>query len=173
MLSFPGKREGGYDAVFGVNRAVALRECDYWVHLDMIYHLLVHAGEPPLGDPVMITHRSCWKQTVRNWPHLEGKPWLDVRAMDYIDAEARWRVFSCTTAPVAAAHLGYKTLDAYGVDWRGSADCDGHCYPEHNRNETRWKDESKLWHYVTRALASRGVTLRRVGYDTPAEVETC
>lgn len=170
MLNFPGKAEGGYDAVFGVNRAVALRACDYWVHLDMIMHLLVHAGEPPIGKPTIITHRSCWKQTMRNWPDaMADWPWLDVRAMDYIDAEARWRVFSCTTAPVAAAHLGYTQLDAYGVDWRGSADCDGHCYENHNRTAERWKNESKLWHYVTRALASRGVTLRRVGYDALTE----
>jgi hypothetical protein len=169
MPTFPGKAEGGYAAVFGVNRAAGLVACDYWVHLDMIFHLLVQAGEPPIGTPTIITHRSCWKQTMRNWPSMESWPWLDVRTMDYIDAEARWRVFSCTTAPVAAAHLGYKHLDAYGVDWNGTTDYDGKNYGTPNRGEDRWRDERKIWDYVTRALASRGVTLRRVGYDAMTE----
>jgi hypothetical protein len=169
MLTFPGKAEGGYDAVFGVNRAVALRACDYWVHLDMIYHLLHHAGEPPIGEPEIITNRSNWRATTRRWPHLLTRKWYDVRDMDYIDSEVRYRIFSCTTAPVAAAHLGFTELDAYGVDWKGSADCDGHCYPTHNRTAQRWADEAKVWAYVTRALANRGVTLRRVGYDALTE----
>lgn len=170
LLRYPGKSEGRYDAVIGVNRAVALRPCDYWCHLDMIFHLLEHRGEPCIGTPTIITHRSCWKQTLRNWPKAESWPWLDVRTMDYIDAEAKWRIFSSTTAIVAAAHLGAKEIDAFGVDWSGTADCDGFSYPDVRRGQERWDKERETWAYCARQLEARGVTLRRIGHDVPEAV---
>ncbi len=159
----------GYDLVIGVNRAVAVARCDWWVNLDGHLFWTIVRDEKAFEDvpdvlkPIFICSRGTW-YPINLKPESNGFRWMDSRTVEGTIPRrpVRWAKFSFTTAIVLAAHLGARRIDCYGATWSGVADFDGYTSGKNQRTDSRWERERKVYEELREMLAGRGVAVRRM-----------
>jgi hypothetical protein len=150
----------GYDIRIAVNAAVRLFRCDYMAMLDMPspeLHRYCGSNKPPV-----IT-------TLQEYTNmLTACPWLKehgVWAIDQItlDRSLEWTIWTSTAAIAAAAHMGCKEIDCWGMDLSGRDNWDGPPaeYAE-NRSAERWHRERIIFDRLQSILGSAGVCIRRI-----------
>lgn len=152
---FTEERRVDYDVVIGVNRAVGLIECDYWVMLDEA----AFAHSKPIGTPKMVTRGGIYRALCRAYPQAREHEFVSSKFYEG-PPRSRWGAFSSTTALMFAVKFGGTEIDCYGADFEGNADWDGKigC----GREPERWEREAKLWGGLCRWLESRGVKVSRM-----------
>jgi len=151
----------GYDVVLGVNRAVGVAPCDYWVMLD---GALVWRISRPVGHPVIVCSHSMHKELWDNYLDSRDHKWLD--AMSFKDkycTSMEWAIFSATTAVICAASLGATQIDMWGADMAGTREFDGPMPERATRNEARWEREARILDRISNHLWTRGVKVERKG----------
>jgi hypothetical protein len=142
-------------AVFlGVNRAVELVGCDYWVALDAETFTDTH----PRGDPLIITR----EQTARKiYLQIHKSYAYPPRDGELPDKNTAWLGYSSLAAMVAAYDLGCTKIKMFGCDMCGVEDWDGKQVARVRRDESRWKRERKHFQKLFDWLTARGVTVER------------
>lgn len=160
LTAFAGRV--GYDLVIGVNRAVGLFPCDYWVMLDDHTFDIAH----PIGTPRVLCPRDQWAKVSRRTANGAAKD-FKVLAPEDVDGtlprrQTPWHKWSATAAIALACHLGATEIDCWGMDWEGTADWDGDTRPFHCRDEARWHNEQKSFRIMEQAMRARRVALRRI-----------
>jgi hypothetical protein len=63
-----------------------------------------------------------------------------------------------------------KSIDAWGVDWQGTADWDGFSHVTQRRDEARWAKERGIWNALVELLGARGIAVARHALDKPPAV---
>lgn len=149
---------GEHELVAGVNRAVSVAPCDFWVFLDDRPFF----SATPIGEPCLVTSSMIYRRFERKKLLTNAGPFID-RARLLFDGDARWGRFSATNALVLLANLGATEIECFGVDMVGTKDWDGFGHEQDKRDVARWKEEAALWGQVTSHLAARGVVVSRQG----------
>lgn len=144
--------------VAGVNRAVGIAPCDFWVFLDdrPFY------SAQPLGEPCLVTSGMIHRRLYRKQLITSARPFLD-RARLPFEGDLPWGRFSSTNALVLLAALGATEIECFGVDMVGTLDWDQHSHPQDKRDEKRWNEEAGLWQRLTQHLANEGCVVTRQG----------
>jgi len=158
---YPGA--DAYDLVIGVNRAAAMRPCEYLVALDA--HTATFFDDAPLlGTPTVICSPGVYGDQC-----ILRAGWPGLRHLDYLDARetvpgkpVRWHQFGLMTALAWAAHLGATCITVYGADWSGTTDADGFSDKRQRRDPGRWRKEQTRWTETTGLLKTLGVTVDRI-----------
>ena len=155
------KLRAGFDLVIGVNRAVNFAACGYWSLSD---GARVFNDSRPIGMPVLITSRSMHTDMARTAPESRNHDYLDLYdiATRYPFKPIDWALFSTTTAIVASAYLGAKSIDVYGADMAGTLDFDGHHADHYQRDDDRWRREAGILGQVKAMLARDGISVQRI-----------
>jgi len=156
--SLASYQPGDHALIAGVNRAVSVAPCDFWVLLDDTPFY----SATPLGEPALVTSSMIHRRLLRKKLIDPARPFIDRSRLP--DAgELRWGRFSATNALVLLASLGATEIECFGVDLAGTLDWDQHSHPQDRRNEQRWREEAGLWHDLTTYLAARGCQVQRAG----------
>jgi hypothetical protein len=126
-----------YDLWIGVNRAVLVRPCDYWVfgeskvygdlvinHSAQIFNRLIRLVIPEhTRRELGIEPGGLFLKNSPTHQEISEKVPLSVSQTPNHDT---WKTFSFTTAIALALYLGAFKVDCYGADWLpGAADWDG------------------------------------------------
>jgi len=148
-----------YDLIVGVNRAVELLECDYWVALDTRTFGITNVS----GKPILVTSSVHYRKMCQEWPRAREFEHLDHKTLVQRKLSPGWSTKGLLTAVVLACAKGATNIDCYGVDWKGTADFDGKTFPRQKRTRKRWEKETRRFGQLSQALAKRGVMVRRVG----------
>ena len=159
-------REGEFQLVIGVNRAVGRFRCHSWVMLDArTFRLVV-----PVGQPVIVASRAVYKLACASNPDAVRHAFLAHRPGLVPTDEVRWNAFGSTTAIELAARLGARQIDVFGMDMAGDKDFDGYCDDRQDRTTERWAREGRTVQELFAALAKRGVSCHRYTAGSKQEV---
>lgn len=151
-------RHGDHAIIAGVNRAVSVAPCDFWVLLDdRPFHSAAPIGEPCIVTSGAIHRRLCRKQLIQ-----ATRPFID-RSQLVVESDMPWGRFSSTNALILLENLGATSIDCFGVDMAGTLDWDSFGHAQDKRDEKRWNEEAGLWKNMTDYLASRGCEVTRMG----------
>lgn len=149
---------GDHVLIAGVNRAVSVAACDFWVLLD---NRPFYSAEP-IGEPCLVTSGMLHRQFIRKGSLTLDRPFIDRNRLLY-EGTARWGRFSATNALVLLANLGATEIECFGVDMVGTKDWDGFGHDRDKRTLDRWREEAHLWSQVTDHLSQRGCQVHRSG----------
>lgn len=131
--------------VIAVNRAAEGYACEVWAATD--WPLIDRTK--PLGTPTLYTIQATKESLERRgkaWPHgvvLHS----DVAGGAVENGRHPWTRYTATAALMYAAWMGVKRINAWGVDWAGTSDWDGHRAGE-TRTTQRWRQEQQIWQRV-------------------------
>ena len=154
LALLPGERAFSFKV--GVNRAVTVGGCEWFVKMDehQFADLRSHA-------PYAITTAETLRRLRNREPDYTCGV-VETLATD-VPPSLGWRIFSATIAIVLAHALGATTIEVWGADMRGDADFDGARDPANRRDEARWKCERSILGKLIRWLRRRGIKVRRYG----------
>lgn len=152
------------DVLLGVNRSVTTFECDWWVFLD--WQILIgnemYPPTKPIGRPRIFTTQTAHEHAERHGGADRMRYPLIVEDIWKSYPQNGWTIYSATAALILAAHVGAKSIDVYGADWKPDApDFDG-LQTSHNRGEGRWESERAIWDTTCAHLETLGISVRRI-----------
>lgn len=151
-------RPSDHVLVAGVNRAVSVAPCDFWVFLDdRPFH-----SATPIGEPCLMTSGSIYRRLMRKEKITTQRPFID-RARFEIEEPIHWGRFSSTNALLLLLSLGATEIECFGVDMVGTLDWDAFSHAQDKRDEKRWNEEAVLWQQMTDYLFARGCVVTRQG----------
>lgn len=149
---------GDHDLLAGVNRAVSVAPCDFWVFLDeRPYH-----SAQCLGEPAIVTSGTMYRRLIRKQKLEPSRPFIDRDRLPPAD-QLRWGRFSSTNALVLLAALGATEIECFGVDMAGTLDWDQFSHAQDRRDAKRWQEEATLWQQMVDYLGQRGCLVHRSG----------
>lgn len=147
-----------HELVVGVNRAVSVTPCDFFVFLD---DRPFYSATPP-NEPCLVTSGMIYRRFVRKGLVSSARPFIDRANLNY-GGKSPWGRFSATNALILLENLGATEIECFGVDMVGTKDWDGFGHDKDKRDVARWKEEANLWNQLTEYLAARGVSVTRQG----------
>ena len=151
---------GPHDVAIGVNRAVMVYPCQYWVCLDS----WTYEFSEPIGLPTIVCRQAIREQIEAKHDGMRMVPltFLNPDDIDLPAEPATWPQFGSTVAIALAASLGAKHIDCYGMDLAGRADHDGFIDRRQRRSAGRWRVEKRLLEKFLPWLEGRGVEVSGV-----------
>jgi hypothetical protein len=156
-------RTSDHEIVVGVNRAVSVAPCDFWVLLDD----RPFRSASPIGEPCLVTSGAIYRRFIRKSLLTKDRPFIDRQNL-YFDGNAPWGRFSATNALVLLLNMGATSIDCFGVDMVGTKDWDGFGHDQDKRDIERWKEEATLWNRLTQYLSEHGCEVVRQGVNCAA-----
>jgi hypothetical protein len=154
--------DAAYDLVIAVNRAAKWFEADFLVCKDGKRKKDV----VPVGSPMLIMGtEDQWRKLKRDNPELAAMPHRCVAGdIDLPKGPVEWVTYSESLAIAWAWQCGARRIDTYGNDWSGKASADGWAGAG-RRDEWRWERQARIFDGLSRMLAERGCSVRRIRPD--------